>query len=134
MPELPEVETIKEALKKAITDVKIISVEVRNRRFRQLIPDDFESIVSNSDVINVWRKAKYAIIDLDNRYSIIWHFGMSGKVKIIDKHLDEYEKHDHVIFNTSNGEIIFNDAVFRIFSMENGEIKKIEVVTKKKSK
>ena len=46
-----------------------------------------ESIVSNSYVKNVWRKAKYAIIDLDNGYSIIWHFGMSGKVKIVDKNL-----------------------------------------------
>ncbi|MBE6463219.1 MAG: bifunctional DNA-formamidopyrimidine glycosylase/DNA-(apurinic or apyrimidinic site) lyase [Alphaproteobacteria bacterium] len=110
MPELPEVETIKEALKKAITDVKIVSVTIRNRRFRELIPDDFESIVSNSYVKNVWRKAKYAIIDLDNGYSIIWHFGMSGKVKIVDKPLSVYEKHDHVIFNTSIGEIIFNDT------------------------
>ena len=31
-------------------------------------------------------------------------------------------------------EIIFNDAVFRIFSTENGEIKKVEIVTKKKNK
>ncbi len=30
-------------------------------------------------------------------------------------------------------EIIFSDAVFRIHSMENGDIKKIEVVTKKKT-
>ena len=29
-------------------------------------------------------------------------------------------------------EIVFNDAVFRIYSMEEGEIRKIEVVTKKK--
>jgi len=30
-------------------------------------------------------------------------------------------------------EIVFNDAVFRVYSMEDGEIKKIEVVTKKKT-
>lgn len=29
-------------------------------------------------------------------------------------------------------EIVFNDAIFRIYSMEEGEIRKIEVVTKKK--
>ena len=28
-------------------------------------------------------------------------------------------------------EIVFNDAVFRIFSIEDGEIKKVEIVTKK---
>ena len=29
-------------------------------------------------------------------------------------------------------EIVFNDAIFRVYSMEDGEIKKVEVVTKKK--
>ena len=29
-------------------------------------------------------------------------------------------------------EIVFNDAIFRVYSMEDGEIKKIEVVTKRK--
>lgn len=31
-------------------------------------------------------------------------------------------------------EIVFNDAVFRIYSMEDGEVKKIEVVAKKKTR
>ena len=37
-----EISNKEEALKKAITDVKIISVNIRNRRFRELIPDDFD--------------------------------------------------------------------------------------------
>ncbi len=31
-----------------------------------------------------------------------------------------------------NEEIVFNDAVFRVYSMEDGEIKKIEIITKKR--
>ena len=110
MPELPEVETIKEALKKSVTGAKIKSVAVRNRNFREKIPDDFENVVSNGIIKNIRRLAKYAIMDLDNGYSIIWHFGMSGKVKILESNIDNFDKHDHVIFTTSKGILIYNDT------------------------
>ena len=110
MPELPEVETIKEALRKAVIGATIKDVVVRNRNFRESIPLDFENITKNTTIIKVWRLAKYAIMDLDNGFSIIWHFGMSGRVKITDTHSIEYEKHDHVIFYTTKGFLIYNDT------------------------
>ncbi|MBR5154613.1 MAG: bifunctional DNA-formamidopyrimidine glycosylase/DNA-(apurinic or apyrimidinic site) lyase [Alphaproteobacteria bacterium] len=110
MPELPEVETIKEALNKSICGAKINSVLVNNRSFREKIPEDFESITKNTTITKIWRLAKYAILNLSNGYSIIWHFGMSGKVKILSENTSVYEKHDHVIFQTSKGVVIFNDT------------------------
>ena len=110
MPELPEVETIKEALKKSVTDAKIKSVVIRNRNFREKIPDNFENVVSNGVIKNIRRLAKYAIMDLDNGYSIIWHFGMSGRVKILESNIDNFDKHDHVIFTTSKGILVYNDT------------------------
>ncbi len=110
MPELPEVETIKEALKKSIEGDKIESVIIRNRRFRELIPADFEKVVLNALIVKVYRNAKYLILELDNNYSIIWHLGMSGKVKIHESSPESYEKHDHVTIKTNNGYITYNDA------------------------
>ena len=110
MPELPEVETIKEALKKSINSAIIESVIVRNRRFREIIPDDFENNISNSKIKRIYRLAKYIIIDLDNGYSLIWHLGMSGKIKILDNAPCDYDKHDHVIIKTNKYYIIYNDA------------------------
>ena len=110
MPELPEVETIKEALKKSILHAQINEISVRNRSFRDTIPNNFEDIVVNTTIINIWRLAKYAILDLSNGYSIIWHFGMSGRVKILEDKNFNIEKHDHVIFNTSKGIIAYNDT------------------------
>lgn len=110
MPELPEVETIKEALKKEITGVKINDVIVKNRTFRESVPAKFEDIIRNTMVLKVWRLAKYVIIDLDNGYSVIWHFGMSGKVKFIENPNGAYEKHDHIIFKLSKKEVIYNDV------------------------
>ena len=109
MPELPEVETIKESLKRAIDGAFIESIVVRNRRFRESIPDEFEKVISNSNIKKIYRIAKYVVIDLDNEYSIIWHFGMSGRIKFTNN-IDDLDKHDHVIIKLNNGYVIYNDA------------------------
>lgn len=108
MPELPEVETIKNALQKAIGYANIVNVCINDNRFRQIIPDDFAKKVLNTKIVNYSRIAKYIVIGLDNGYSIIWHLGMSGRVKICDT-MPVLEKHDHVIFETSNGIVIYHD-------------------------
>lgn len=108
MPELPEVETIKNALKKAIGYANIVNVRINDNRFRQIIPDDFAQKVIHTKITDYQRIAKYIVISLDNGYSIIWHLGMSGRVKICDT-MPEIEKHDHVVFETSNGIVIYHD-------------------------
>lgn len=110
MPELPEVETIKEALKKSVEGARIDSVIVRNKKFRQPVPDDFADTIKNGTITKIYRKAKYIVLDLDNGNSIIWHLGMSGKIKIISTHDYELEKHDHIILKTNRDTLIYNDA------------------------
>ncbi len=110
MPELPEVETIKNALKKAVDKSNIIEVRINNNRFREIIPDDFAQKVTGARITDIRRVAKYVLVDLDNGYSIIWHFGMSGRVKIMGDKLENPEKHDHVIIKTTKGILVFNDA------------------------
>ena len=109
MPELPEVETIKESMRKALSGAIIESVIIYNRKLRQLIPLGFEKTVLRAQIIRFYRIAKYAIMELNNGYSIIWHFGMSGKIKINNKANPILEKHDHVVMNTSKGSLIYND-------------------------
>lgn len=110
MPELPEVETIKNALLKATYEANIISVSIFNNRFRKIIPDDFAKKVQGHKIISISRQAKYLLLGLDNGLSIVWHLGMSGKVKICDELPEKLEKHDHVIFETDKGFLIYNDA------------------------
>lgn len=110
MPELPEVETIKEALRKAVCNSRIIKTHVRNRQLRVPIPEGFEDIMTNSVIIEIYRRAKYAIMKLDNGHSIVMHFGMSGKIKICNVTPENFEKHDHVIIQTTSGTVIYNDA------------------------
>ena len=66
MPELPEVETIKNALVKAIKGAKILNTEVFCRKFRVQIPDGFEQQTKNCTINDIKRIAKYIVVDLDN--------------------------------------------------------------------
>ena len=109
MPELPEVETIKNAIQKAIGYANITDVIIKQNRFREVMPDDFREKVVGTNIIRYQRIAKYVVIHLSNGYAIIWHLGMSGRIKICDKMPEQLEKHDHVILETSNGFITFND-------------------------
>lgn len=110
MPELPEVETIKNALKKEILNAKILNTQILCRKFRYPISDNFEDNCKNATIKNINRIAKYIIITLDNGQSIIWHLGMSGKIKICQEKNIAIQKHDHVIINTDKGVLIYNDA------------------------
>lgn len=110
MPELPEVETIKEALKRSIDKADILSIKIRNRNFRETIPSDFEEKIRNATICQIYRKAKYIVFELSNKFSIILHLGMSGKIKILDTFPEDLEKHDHIIFTTTKGILIYNDA------------------------
>ena len=109
MPELPEVETIKKSMRAALENAEILDVCVQNRSLRQPVPDDFEKIIRGTKILHIYRIAKYAIWDLSNGYSIIWHFGMSGKIRILSQKNPVLEKHDHVMIQTNKGTLIYND-------------------------
>lgn len=110
MPELPEVETIKNALSLAVSGAVISKAEVLCDRFREQIPSDFADKINGATILQFRRIGKYMIVDLNNRLSLIWHLGMSGRVKICQNESYVLQKHDHVVLTTDKGIIVFNDA------------------------
>ena len=110
MPELPEVETVKNALKKAIVGAKILNTEVFCRRFRMTIPENFEEAITGATIVDVKRIAKYILISLHNNQNIIWHLGMSGKIKTFATDDVELQKHDHLVIKTDKCTLVYNDA------------------------
>lgn len=106
MPELPEVETVKNALLKAVDKANITKVSIYNNRFRKIIPDDFARRIEGAQIAAVRRKAKYLLLELDNGLTVIWHLGMSGKVKISDFPPEKKEKHDHVMIETDKATLV----------------------------
>ena len=121
MPELPEVEIVKQSLKKKIQHKKIKKVIVSNRNLRFKLHKNFEKILENRFVKKVLRKSKYLILGLDNSKYCIIHLGMSGTIHLMDKtknkntNLSFYQspilpkKHNHIEIFFSNFKIIYND-------------------------
>lgn len=109
MPELPEVETIKSGIAKAIGNCRIRKVTVRQASLREKVPAGLPEAVCGAAITGYERRAKYILIHLDNGRSLIWHMGMSGKVLICDKLPEPIGKHDHLIIETENGYLVYND-------------------------
>ena len=50
MPELPEVETVKNGIAQFAGKAEIVDVTVRNRRLRSVVPDGFETAVRGAKI------------------------------------------------------------------------------------
>ena len=48
MPELPEVEIVRQSLNRQVKNRKIISIQVNNRNLRLKVPNNFEQIFKNA--------------------------------------------------------------------------------------
>ena len=122
MPELPEVEIVRQSLNKKIKKKSIKNVIIRNRNLRFKIPGNFQSFLKDKKIIKVNRFSKYLIIHFQtNNYCII-HLGMSGTFHILDKKKPSKftntsfyhspflpNKHNHVEFIFDNLKVIYND-------------------------
>ena len=83
MPELPEVETVRQGLAKWVTGRRIDTVEVRHpRAIRRHLPGDvhFAAVLAGRTVLDVARRGKYLWLPLDSGDAIIGHLGMSGQL------------------------------------------------------
>ncbi len=61
MPELPEVEIVRQSLNRKIIRKTIKKVIVRNRNLRVKVPLNFKKFLENRKILNVDRFSKYLI-------------------------------------------------------------------------
>jgi len=111
MPELPEVETIKRELGKAVLGKKITDVCVHNPAVvRQPSVEKFKAGLKGATIRNILRKAKVLILELSNGKSLVIHLKMTGQLVYPGN-----GKKSRVSFHLSNGKILdFNDQ--RLFA------------------
>ena len=101
MPELPEVETVKETLKRLIVGKKIIGVTVNYSNIIEYPNVQlFKEEIINQTINDIKRRGKWLLFDLDNYY-LLSHLRMEGRYFYKNKN-DEHLKHEHVIFNFSD--------------------------------
>ncbi|MBU6235749.1 MAG: bifunctional DNA-formamidopyrimidine glycosylase/DNA-(apurinic or apyrimidinic site) lyase [Alphaproteobacteria bacterium] len=111
MPELPEVETVRTGLEKALTNRRIERVELRRNGLRSPFQPDLSTRLTGVRILVVRRRAKYLLTDLDSADVWLAHLGMSGSFRVIAKGKPfEPETHDHVVLTLDNGvRLIYND-------------------------
>ncbi|QKW12720.1 bifunctional DNA-formamidopyrimidine glycosylase/DNA-(apurinic or apyrimidinic site) lyase [Verrucosispora sp. NA02020] len=83
MPELPEVETVRQGLARWVTGRRIDVVEVRHpRAVRRHEPGGvhFADVLAGRTVLDVRRRGKYLWLPLDSGDAVIGHLGMSGQL------------------------------------------------------
>ena len=122
MPELPEVEVVRQSLDKKIKRKKVEKVIIRNKNLRFKIPSNFSNFLENKKIIKVDRFSKYLIFHLSNKSYCLLHLGMSGTVHVIHKKKKDSltntsfysspilpKKHNHVEIIFENLKIVYND-------------------------
>ena len=107
MPELPEVETIKNDLGPLIKDCVIDRVEfLWNKTLRGSSPETFTREVAGQRIINLSRRGKYLILALESGKMILVHFKMTGSF-LIGKQEGEPPKHTRAIVYLKDGRGLF---------------------------
>lgn len=101
MPELPEVETVRNTLKKSILGLTITGVNIFYENIIVGCADDFIKNTINKTIKDILRYGKFLIFVL-NDGNILCHLRMEGKLFYEPKGKIE-NKHIHVVFDLSNG-------------------------------
>ncbi len=122
MPELPEVEVVKQSLNKKIKEKKVKKVLVWNRNLRKKVPLNFGNFFINQKISKVSRFSKYLILHLSNSKKCLIHLGMSGTIHFIKKNKRNIitntsfynspklpGKHNHIEIFFDDCKIVYND-------------------------
>ena len=122
MPELPEVEIVRQSLEKKVKNKIIQKVLLRNRNLRFKIQSKFKRHLNKKKIIKVDRFSKYLIITFDDMKGFIIHLGMSGTIHLCDINKKNTftntsfynspelpEKHNHVEIQFKSLKFIYND-------------------------
>ncbi|HEY4202010.1 MAG TPA: bifunctional DNA-formamidopyrimidine glycosylase/DNA-(apurinic or apyrimidinic site) lyase [Devosiaceae bacterium] len=124
MPELPEVETVRQGLAPYIEGARIDEVTLRRKDLRFPFPRDFAKALVGKTIERCDRRAKYLLFRLSGGLTLLSHLGMTGSYRFAEfKHEGPsryYEpgldtKHDHVVFTLDHPEhgpmhLIYSDA------------------------
>lgn len=111
MPELPEVETIKRELEKAVLGKKFAEVCVHSPKLvREPAPDKFRNALRGVTIKKILRKAKVLIFELSNGKAMVIHLKMTGQLVYPGS-----GKNSRISFQFSDGKTLdFNDR--RLFA------------------
>ena len=131
MPEIAEVETVRNTLKKQILNKRIKNVKVLYSRMIESDLDSFKKNLEGNEFVDIKRVGKWLIFELHDYY-LLSHLRMEGKF-FLKSISDEIVKHEHIIFTFDDGtDLRYHDT--RKFGRMNlilkEDLDKTEAITK----
>src|SRR5205823_3852 len=110
MPELPEVEHVVRALRRAIVGRQIVASQINlPKLITPLKPAQFNRTIKGVRIEAVNRRGKYILIELDSDRILAVHLRMTGKFLYLTRE-DDLPKHSHAIFYLDNDRrLVFRD-------------------------
>ena len=121
MPEIAEVETVRQTLRKRILRKKIKNVNVLYERMIESDIQAFKKELIGLEFSDILRKGKWLLFEIGDYY-LCSHLRMEGKYFIKDSN-EEINKHEHVIFTfEDNTDLRYHDT--RKFGRMNLVLKK----------
>ena len=124
MPELPEVEVVKQSLEKKITNLIIEKVKINDGKLRYWLNRRKILKIVGKKINKIQRRSKFLIFSIGNDLSMLVHLGMTGKFYFANKknkkfktsfyynlHKESDNKYNRVIFFLQNNQkLIYNDV------------------------
>ena len=103
MPELPEVETVRQTLRRNILGKTVENITVLYERMLVGIKrEEFVEKLVGKKIVEIYRLGKYLFFEFSDDTYLISHLRMEGKYFIKPKE-DEVVKHEHIIFEFTDG-------------------------------
>jgi len=108
MPELPEVETIVQGLRKTVIGKRIKSAHADGCRI--FAQTNFCKGLAGKKIKSVRRRGKFILMELSGDYHLLIHLGMTGGLFHYKKN-EPKDKHDHLIihFSDNRTQLRYND-------------------------
>jgi formamidopyrimidine-DNA glycosylase len=112
LPELPEVEAVRRRLEPVMAGARFTRVTVRRPDLRIPFPRRFAARLTGETVAALTRRAKYLVAELSSGETLLMHLGMSGSFRVErgvtgkGPALRPPGRHDHVVFEMSNGALV----------------------------
>jgi formamidopyrimidine-DNA glycosylase len=113
VPELPEVESLRQLLARSVTGRTVRGATVKEPRLRRSVTSEFSSAVIGRTIKRVSRRAKYLLLELTGGQVLVVHLGMSGSLTHRGHGFDLgpfNPRHDHIEFGLDDHSmLVYND-------------------------
>jgi formamidopyrimidine-DNA glycosylase len=99
VPELPEVETIARGLRPVLVGRVIIGVSILGPHLVPNLKENFQQKLTGKRILDVHRRGKILIIELDNMHRLAFHLRMTGRLGLmpLGEKPEKPEKHIHLL-------------------------------------